>query len=202
MSSLFERILHGSTPRGLRARIREIFLVHSSLLHSQFFLTPFLIRPHLNDVLSVISRSFPPQLHTSLITQRNLSFYIDFSLFPFNGHYLLSLLGSSRYIYIPPPVGLGGDKMNRLTVWSLRVVWGDSMVQGSCAGEVLPVSFFLFFFGSVPFCSFPPLGASVPRAVVEGFALSASIPFLLFALLSFLGVDVRRPRSGGISAII
>ena len=63
--------------------------------------------------------------------------------------------------------------------------------------------FFLFF------CSaFSPLSASVSRAGVEGFTLCLDpFPFLHFSqltflLLSFLGVDARRPRSSGLSVIV
>ena len=75
------------------------------------------------------------------------------------------------------------------------------MIQGSWVGVPITVSFSFFCF---PFCPSSPMTALNARVGVGGFVLSLD-PFLLlrsshfsFLLLSFLGVGVRQPRSGGI----
>ena len=82
------------------------------------------------------------------------------------------------YIYITPVDRV--SKTNSLTIWSLLVVGGDWMIQGSW---VVSFCFSLFRF---QFCSSSPMIASIARDGVGFFILYTSIPFFFFNLLTCL----------------
>ena len=71
------------------------------------------------------------------------------------------------------------------------------MVLGSWVGDPLPV---LFCF---PFCSSSPMSASVAWEGVECSTLCDSIPFLFFALLTFLSLAfmLADPTVAGFTAL-
>ena len=75
---------------------------------------------------------------------------------------------------------VGGGFQNRPTVWSMRVIRVDKMVQGRVIS--LPVSFF---------CSSSPMRASIARVRVGSFAFCALTPFFFFALLIYLSSVFR-----------